>query len=46
MRVVGAFKALILIDVTWRSTSSIGWEYFDIERGLGSSPMCAKLCVI
>jgi len=47
MRVVEVFKALILIDVTWRSISSSGWEYFDIERGLGfKSYVCQIVCYL
>jgi len=26
---------LILIDVTWKSTSSNGWEYFIVWKNLG-----------
>jgi len=26
--------------MTWKSTSSSGWEYFMVCEDLGSSPMC------
>ena len=31
-----------MIDMTWKSTSSSGWEYFIMCEDLGSSPMYAN----
>jgi len=33
-------------DMTWKSTSSSGWEYFSVWKDLGSSLMYANGCVI
>ena len=46
MWVVGAFWHLMLIVVTWKSTSSCGWEYFDCVRGLGFESYVCYLCVV
>jgi len=37
---------LILIGMTWKSTSSSGWEYFIVWEDLGSSLMYANMCYL
>jgi len=46
MRVEGAFMALNIVHVMWKSTSSNGWEYFDYVKGLGFKSYVCHLCVL
>ena len=41
----GTLMTLNVIGMTWKSTSSIGWEYLVVWEDLGSSPMYA-ICVL
>jgi len=41
MRVERVFIALNVTCVTWKSTSSSGWEYLIVWEDLSSSPMYA-----
>jgi len=44
MRVMGAFMVINIDCVTWKSTSSNGWEYLVIWKDLGfKSCMCHLL---
>jgi len=43
MWVKSVFMALIM---TWKSTNSSGWEYFDCVRGLGFKSYVCQLCVV
>ena len=42
MLVVEALRHLMRIVMTWKSTSSNGWEYIIMWEDLGSSPMYAN----
>jgi len=47
MRVEGAFMALNIVDVTWKSTSSSGWEYFKLCERTWVWVLCMPfMCVI
>jgi len=45
MQVLGAFVALNIDCMTWKSTSSNGWEYLIMWEDLGLSSMYAN-CVL
>jgi len=47
MREEGAFMALNIVDVTWKSTSSSGWEYFKLCERTWVWVLCMPfMCVV